>query len=71
MNDSNQPNQSTGEQNANIASDLKAVAVELFKKSQRLPPLSLILNKGKTQRAKTQRLRMPPEGFEFADFYHL
>lgn len=68
MNETNQPHEPTGGQSANApeGADLKAVAIELFKKSQRLPPLSLILKK-----RKAKGLVMPPRGFEFADFYHL
>ena len=46
---------------------LKAVAIDLFKKSQRLPPLSLLMGK-RSRKTKTQSL---PKPFEFADFYHL
>jgi hypothetical protein len=56
-----------GGQNVKAEMSIKAVAIDLFKKSQRLPPLSRILKKKKGQ---SQLLR-PPLGFDFADFYHL
>lgn len=55
---------------------LKAVAIEIFKKSQRLPPLSL-LKKRKAEKnesrpkRRTGILPLPPNAFEFGDFYHL
>lgn len=45
--------------------NLKQAAIDLFKKSQRLPPLSRITKKiGQTQ-------ALTAATFEFADFYHL
>ncbi|HZV33181.1 MAG TPA: hypothetical protein VFB72_01290 [Verrucomicrobiae bacterium] len=68
MNENNQPPQSTGGQEAkwDKPTDLKSVAIELFKKSQRLPPISLIIDQ-----AKAKGLVLPPKGFELAEFYHL
>lgn len=68
MNEKNQPPRPTRKQEAkeDKSTDLKWVAIELFKKSQRLPPFSLIIDQ-----AKAKGLVLPPKGFEFADFYHL
>jgi len=57
------------------ADALKAAALEIFKKSQRLPPLSLLKRKAEkgqsTNKRRTGLLPCPPHAFEFGDFYHL
>jgi len=72
MSDQSQPPQSSEAPKAQAgqSASLKAVAIDLFKKSQRLPPLSLILKK-KRDKNLGDDLSTPPHGFEFADFYHL
>jgi hypothetical protein len=70
MNNQNQPRPAKSKGGAKALSgekSLKAVAIELFKKSQRLPPLSLLTRK----RGQSKAAPFPPKPFEFADFYHL
>ncbi|MDB6023301.1 MAG: hypothetical protein JWQ04_3158 [Pedosphaera sp.] len=55
----------SGSKTQAIQASLKAVAMDIFKKSQRLPPLSLLLRK------RGQEPEAPPQGFEFGDFYHM
>ena len=61
-----------GDKGQQIEKGLKAVAIDLFKKSQRLPPISLLMRKrGKGGAKQAPWPQRPPHAFEFADFYHM
>ena len=69
MNTTNDPQ--PGNQGEPADKSLKAVAIDLFKKSQRLPPISLLMRKREKGTQRSKNLLLPPHPFEFADFYHL
>ena len=58
---------STGGGKNETPANLKAAALDIFKKSQRLPALSAALKK----RGGAKSLPQPPHAFEVTDFYHL
>lgn len=58
---------STGGGKGDVSANLKAAALDIFKKSQRLPPLSAAIKK----RGAAKSLPLPPHTVDLGDFYHL